>query len=620
MFPLSFEIGKYTIFFLILTIFPWLSSILFSFSYIEERRGEFYTFFLLTFFLNILIFFSKNLLTFLFLFELLSLFSFPLIIYERGKEAVFASKLYFMFSLLSGLFIFGGLILLQSGTQFNTLSIISITIGLLIKCGAYPFHIWLPEAHPVAPSPASAILSGCIIKIGFFGLIKLIPIINSQFLRTYGEMLLVISIITMFYGVLQALLQSNSKKMLAYHSVSQMGYILLGLSLFAISKNIDGLSGSLLHAMNHAFFKSLLFLSIGSVFLEYGSVDMYKLKGFFLRRKIISILFLTGVLGISGVPFFNGYISKTLLHEALLEEETALFKIAEIIFLLTAIGTFISNFKMYYLINFRGDKKAERPTKPNKNVISSLLILSLLVILLGLLPVIYKYFLPGYLGEEISNKLYLLMPFGQLFLEGLPGFILISIAGIFLIIFGLKIGLFHKKIPYILDPLCWCIAAYNLSISFFRNLIYKTELFIIKSFSFITRVLGGFLLFDSKFDKKILETFKIGFNFSVKKIGYSQVFDKELLYALTYSVLPGDKLLPDKVSKKAYSLNKKISTYYSNTFSFLKFLFTVANKTDLKGAKNYEHFVKINGRKLIIAFVIITIILILGFILLLIYL
>lgn len=620
MFPLKFEIGEYTLFFLILTIFPWISSILFSFSYIKERKKEFYTFFLLTFIVNLLIFFSKDLLTFLFFFELLSLFSFPLIIYERSKKAFFSSKIYFMFSLLSGLFIFGGLIFLKGKTQFTEISTTLITIGLLIKCGAYPFHVWLPEAHPVAPSPASAILSGCLIKVSFFGLIKLFFSADYQPSIIYSYTLLIISIITMFYGVIQALLQSNSKKMLAYHSVSQMGYILLGFSIFTLSKSNVALSGSLFHAMNHAFFKSLLFLSIGKIYLDYDSVDMYKVKGFFSRNKLISILFLIGVLGISGVPFFNGFISKTLLHEAILEERTTFYKIVELIFILTAIGTFASNFKMYYLINSKSNKESNKPTKPDIYATSSLLILSSLIVIMGLVPKIYEHFIPQYLKLGVTHYLYELVPFGNLFISGIQTFVLICLLGIFLIIFGLRSGLFHKNIPPFFDPLFWWLALYNLLISFFKKVIYKVELFIIKGVSFITMVLGGFLLVDSRIDKRINETFKLSFNLSVKDMNYSKTFDKNLLYALSYPILPEEKHLPDKASKKMQLIDKNILSTYKGTFSVIKFLFTVSNKADLKEAANYEQFIEINGKKLVITLIIITIILIIGFILILKYL
>lgn len=584
MFPLSFEVGEFTLLFFVLTIFPYLSSGIFSHSYIKERKREFRTFFFLTFIINILIFFSKDLLTFLFLFELLSIVSFPLIIYERSKEAIFASKVYLMFSILSGICIMAGLMLFKEAPQFNGTAVVLATIGFLIKCGAYPFHVWLPKAHPVAPTPASAILSGCIIKIGFFGLIKLIPFISFTNMHLYGMILLVISLITMFYGVLQALFQENSKVMLAYHSVSQMGYIIMGFSLFALSNSYVALSGALFHALNHAYFKSALFLSVGSVFLEYQSVNMYKVKGFFYRNRFIAILFLVSVLGISGVPLFNGFISKTLLHEAILEEESLIFKIAEIIFLVVAVGTFISNFKMYYLISFR--ERAEHQTKKRANIYesASLLILSLLIVLLGIFPLLYGYIIPKTFSIHLYKELYELTPFRHLFLSGIESFIIIAIAGVVVLIFGLKKNIFHKKIPPYLDPFSWWYAIYNFAILFFKKIIFKAELLIIKTFTFTTDILGGFLLFDSKVEKKL------------------------------------DRLIPTKTPKRAHEVDSSITRYYNNIFSFVKFLFSVAGKGDIIEAKNYSEFLEKRGKNLLIALILITIFLTIGFILLLQYL
>ena len=584
MFPLRFEVGQFTLLFLVLTIFPYLSSGIFSLSYIKERKREFRTFLFLTFIINILILFSKDLLTFLFLFELLSIASFPLIIYERSREAIFASKIYLMFSILSGLCIMAGLMLFKEAPQFSSTAVSLATIGFLIKCGAYPFHVWLPKAHPVAPTPASAILSGCIIKIGFFGLIKLIPFLNSINSHLYGMILLAISIITMFYGVLQALFQENSKVMLAYHSVSQMGYIIMGFSLFTISNSYVALSGALFHALNHAYFKSALFLSVGSVFLEYQSVNMYKIKGFFHRNRFISILFLISVLGISGVPLFNGFISKTLLHEAILEEESRIFKFVEIIFLVVAAGTFISNFKMYYLISFR--EKPEHNTKKKANIYESisLLILSLLIILLGIFPLLYGYIIPKTFSVHLYKELYELTPFRQLFLNGINSFIIIAIAGVFGLIFGLKKNIFHKKIPLYLDPFSWWYAVYNFTILFFKKVISKAELLIIKTFTFVVDILGGFLLFDSKVEKKL------------------------------------GKLIPTKTPKRAHKVDSSIARYYNDVFSFFKFLFTVAGKGDRREAKNYSVFLEKIGKTLLIALILITIFLTIGFILLLQYL
>ena len=196
---LSLSINPYTLAFIVLTLPPWLAAFVFSFQYIHQRKAYFYTFFALTFFANIMIFFSSNLLTLLVFFEWMSVFSFLLVIYDRKEAAMKAGKLYLSFSLFSGMFILAG-ILLSTHPVLKHYAVWILSLGFLIKCGAFPFHVWLPEAHPVAPAPASAILSGCIIKVGFYGLIQVLVLYHPKEYY-YGLFLIVIALVTMLVGV-----------------------------------------------------------------------------------------------------------------------------------------------------------------------------------------------------------------------------------------------------------------------------------------------------------------------------------------------------------------------------------------------------------------------------------
>ncbi len=475
---LSFNWNTYTFIFLVLSIPPWVAAFIFSLQYIKRRKAYFYSFFALTFIANLLVFFSDNFLTLLVAFEWMSLLSFMLVIYDRTDASLKAGKLYLTFSLFSGFFILAGIIL-SIDQSLNVLAYTVMSIGFLIKCGAFPFQVWLPEAHPVAPAPASAILSACLVKVGFFGLIRLMVFFQPKNLN-FGLFIIFTALITMILGAVQALLQSQAKRMLAFHSVSQMGYVLLGLGLWIITGSEVTLLGSILHAMNHAYFKSSLFLAVGSVGQEYkqSSVDMYQVKGFFQRNPWVSICFLVAVLGISGAPFFNGFVSKTLLHEELVHSHYhyPFFKHIETIFMITAIGTFVSNFKMFYLMNRNVKKIRVQWNKVNIFQFLPLVILSVFIILFGVMPVLYENLIPFDIREASFVFLEEITPFHPMFNHGIPGIILIEFIGIVLIYFGLKTGLFHMKIPYY-TLYVWTFFYNNLE-KFFRWPIKKMEIII----------------------------------------------------------------------------------------------------------------------------------------------
>jgi NADH:ubiquinone oxidoreductase subunit 5 (subunit L)/multisubunit Na+/H+ antiporter MnhA subunit len=438
----------------------------------------------------------------------MSLLSFLLVIYDRKEAAMKAGKLYLTFSLFSGLFILAG-IMLSSDPVLKHYAVWVLSIGFLIKCGAFPFHVWLPEAHPVAPAPASAILSGCIIKVGFYGLIQVLVIYHPKDYY-YGLFILIIALITMLVGVAQALVQAQAKKMLAFHSVSQMGYILLGLGLYIITHSDVALLGAMLHAMNHAYFKSALFLSVGAVGQEVNqsSVDMYKVKGFFQRSPWLAICFLIAVLGISGAPFFNGFVSKTFLHEELVHSHhpLAFFKQIETLFMITAIGTFVSNFKMFYLINRKENKLKIQWKKIKILQLAPLAFLSLLIFLFGLYPALYESIIPETLKHSGLQLLEGVSPFHHLFNHGIPGFFTIEFIGIMVIYFGLKSGIFHIKLPNII-LYSWYSIFHKLE-NFFRWNLKKLEIFIVGHYMILQKLFNVlFLKTCQHVDDKIICTY-----------------------------------------------------------------------------------------------------------------
>ena len=198
-------------------------------------------------------------------------------------------------------------------------------IGFGTKAGVIPLHVWLPRAHPVAASAVSALMSGVMIKLGIYGLVRL----GFEWLAPgpawWGVLVIVLGAVSACLGVLYALMQHDLKRLLAYHSVENIGIILLGLgvALAARSANADavvilGLSASLFHVVNHAVFKSLLFLGAGAIDSAVGTRELDRLGGLIHRMPATAIVFLIASAAISGLPPLNGFASEWLTFQALL--------------------------------------------------------------------------------------------------------------------------------------------------------------------------------------------------------------------------------------------------------------------------------------------------------------
>lgn len=198
------------------------------------------------------------------------------------------------------------------GEGFNNLiafSFILLVVGFLIKAAIVPFHAWLPDAHPSAPSPMSAMLSGVVVKAcGVYTIVRITfnvfgfnPMISNIFLYT--------GVLSMMVGVVLAVAQFDFKRLLAYHTISQIGYIFVG---FGLGTPL-GIIGGLFHLLNHSIFKSLLFLGAGSVEYETGTRDLNKMGNLIKKMPVTSFSTLIGSLSISGIPPFNGFWSKLII-------------------------------------------------------------------------------------------------------------------------------------------------------------------------------------------------------------------------------------------------------------------------------------------------------------------
>lgn len=323
--------------------FMWSMTSLFSHEYFHHyrNRNRYYFFLLLTFAGTMGVFLSGNLFTTFIFFELMSMASYVMVVHDEKPAAMRAGDTYLMIAVLGGMVMLMGLFLMSNavgtleidelheavktyladGGSVKTIwiSAMCMLFGFGAKAGMFPVHIWLPKAHPVAPAPASALLSGILTKSGVYGIL----IITSRIFLydvTFGKLILAIGTITMFLGAFLALFSIDLKRTLACSSMSQIGFILVACGMQALlgHHNAYAVRGALLHMVNHSVFKLILFMVAGAVYMNLHKLNLNDIRGFGRGKWFLNFAYLMGYIGIAGVPLWSGYVSKTLIHDAIL--------------------------------------------------------------------------------------------------------------------------------------------------------------------------------------------------------------------------------------------------------------------------------------------------------------
>lgn len=337
---LLFAGGGLQVILAVLTGAIWFITTIYSKEYFQQdrNRNRYYLFMLLTEGATMGIFLSADFFTTFIFFEIMSFTSFVMVMHDETKEAMRAAHTYLAVAVLGGLVTLMGLFMLyqKTGTlqmdllqQFmaqQTDKSVFYGIGVLVffgfaaKAGLFPLHIWLPNAYTLAPAPASALLSCLLTKTGVFGIMMITAKIFFHD-APWGNFMLILGMITMLMGAILALFSINLKRTLACSSMSQIGFMMVGIAMQGIlgEHNALAASGTLLHFINHSMLKLVLFLSAGVVFMNLHELDLNKIKGFGRDKLLLKVVFLMALLGIGGIPFWNGYVSKTLLHESIVE-------------------------------------------------------------------------------------------------------------------------------------------------------------------------------------------------------------------------------------------------------------------------------------------------------------
>ncbi len=407
----------------------------------------------------------QNALFFLIVWEIMSLASFFLVIFEDDKKEVLKSGIkYLIYMHISVIFIIAlfALLSIKSGSydfenyknilidnpSLKNIVFLFAFLGFGTKAGFVPMHNWLPDAHPSAPSHVSAVMSAVMIKTGIYGILRVIQFIDKP-TEFIAYLMLIISVVTALYGIIYAINQKDIKKLLAYSSVENIGLIGLAMSIMLIGLLYDirlitivGAFACLLHILNHAVFKSLLFMGAGCIYLKTHTKDMEQLGGLIKMMPKTAICFLFGAVAICAFPPLNGFVSEFLMYAGLFNilkiSNSTLFILS--IFAISAlalVGTLvILAMTKVYSITFLGLPRTQHAEKVDSDVSKAMImpmgILSAFTLLIGLLSPMFSLMVPA----GVFTKENLMGIYPDLFIVSLFAFVLfitIFIFALFLI-------------------------------------------------------------------------------------------------------------------------------------------------------------------------------------------
>jgi len=274
-------------------------------------------------------------------------------------------------------------------------------MGFAIKAGFVPFHTWLPHAHPAAPAHVSGIMSGGIIKLGIYGILRMLMLVRIDMVMV-GQLLLVVSVITGVYGVMLAIIQHDLKRLLAYHSIENIGIIGIGIAIGCLGIGHEnpllmatGFAGALLHTLNHSLFKSLLFYSAGNIYLARHTMNIDSLGGLLKEMPRNGYLFLIGSLAICGLPPFNGFVSEFLIYKGIISGIITSNSMSVLVILFALLGLVIIGglalicFTKAFGIMFLGKPRGRpEPVTEDEGKSYPLILTALLILLIGLFPLL----------------------------------------------------------------------------------------------------------------------------------------------------------------------------------------------------------------------------------------
>ena len=409
--PICFQVDAVARIFVTVISIVWMLVGIYAFPYIKHEGEEkrFFGFYLIVYAVLVGLTFSGNLATFYLFYELVTVTSMPMVLHSGTRESIMAALKYLFYSMcgaylgLFGIFILykycdslafieGGSLnmeLVQGNETIVLIAVMAMLIGFGVKAGMLPLHAWLPAAHPVAPAPASAVLSSIIVKAGVLAILRIVYyVVGADFIRgTWVQYAwITLSLLTVFMGSMLAYREPVFKKRLAYSTVSQVSYILFGMAVLTPV----GLTGALLHVVYHAFIKCTLFLVAGIFIFQCGRSRVDELEGIGKFMPKTLWCYTLAALALIGIPPASGFISKWYLAQGALESPIGnLGWTGVVVLLVSALLTagyllpvtmkgFFTDKKDAELVYMKGEPPAE--------MLAPLIILAFLTIILGVMP------------------------------------------------------------------------------------------------------------------------------------------------------------------------------------------------------------------------------------------
>ncbi|MCU0455770.1 MAG: NADH-quinone oxidoreductase subunit E [Bacteroidales bacterium] len=424
---IAISADRLSAFFIVVVNITVLTGFLFSRGYLKpwyDRKSAIqfsihYLSYLWLYFSMIMVVMIRDGVSFLIMWEIMALTSFLLVIFDAEDRNIMKTGISYLIQMHAGMFFILAAFLIvykatgemsfdALGRYFREHGNISLFLlffaGFGIKAGFIPLHTWLPEAHPAAPSHVSGVMSGVMIKMGIYGIIRVLLNLQDD-LMAAGIFILAISLLSGLLGVMMAIVQHDLKRLLAYHSIENIGIIGIGLGVGTIglaSGNgtlyLLGFSGAILHVLNHSLFKSLLFFSAGSVYTVTHTRNMEHLGGLSAKMPWTTSFFLVGSLAICGLPPFNGFISEFLIYIGLFKGlasadlHQSIILISSIVGLSLIGGLAVFCFTKAFGISFLGiprTSSAGNASEVSRGMILPQLIPVALIILIGMVSVLF---------------------------------------------------------------------------------------------------------------------------------------------------------------------------------------------------------------------------------------
>ena len=406
-----FQVDMVSRVFAALVTLVWPLAGFYAFEYMSHytQNKRYFGFYMVVFGVLLALTFSGSVLTFYLFYEMMTLFSMPLVFHFQSKEAIMAGLKYLFYSLFGAYFVLFGIYFLNKYAQTlhfaaggvldqgaiagneGMLLVVAfcMILGFGVKAGMFPMHAWLPMAHPIAPAPASAVMSSIIVKMGILGMLRVVYFIfGPNFLRgTWVQTAwLVLALLTVFMGSMLAYREKVFKKRLAYSTVSQLSYILFGMACM----HPVALTGALLHIVFHAVIKSALFMSAGAVIHKTGKTNVDDLRGIGKEMPITLWSFTACACALIGFPPASGFISKWYLATGALQADLGVFAwLGPVVLLISALltaGYLLPISINGFLPGADYDYSSVKKNEPASIMVVPIIILAAIAVLLGVFP------------------------------------------------------------------------------------------------------------------------------------------------------------------------------------------------------------------------------------------